>query len=110
MESGLRMILNYGHTYGHALEKLSNYTLLHGYAISIGMVIANEIAVKKRLLKKSEAERIKKLFIETGLPVTTMRKPTLKDIASDKKREGNFINLILPTRIGSAIIHKEKCQ
>ncbi len=110
MENGLRMILNYGHTYGHALEKLSNYTLLHGYAISIGMVIANEIAVKKHLLKKTEAERIKKLLIKAKLPVTTMRKPTLKDIASDKKREGNFINLILPTLIGNAIIHKEKCQ
>lgn len=109
-EKGLRMILNYGHTYGHALEKLSNYTLLHGYAISIGMVIANEIAVKKKFLKKSDAERIKKLFIKAGLPVTTMKKPTLKDIASDKKREGNFINLILPTGIGKVLIHQEKCQ
>lgn len=59
-EKGKRMLLNYGHTYGHALERLSGYTLLHGYAISIGMVIINDIAIKKKLLKKAEAERIKK--------------------------------------------------
>lgn len=106
-EKGKRMLLNYGHTYGHALERLSNYTLLHGYAISIGMVIINDIAIKKKLLKKAEAERIKKLFKSVELPTTTMKKPTLKDIASDKKREGDYINLVFPTKIGHAIILKE---
>lgn len=109
-ESSTRMLLNYGHTYGHVLEKLSNYTLLHGHAISIGMVIANKMAVAKGLLKTSDAERIKKLFIKAGLPVTTMKKPKMEDLMSDKKRDGNFINFILPTKIGSAVIHKEKCQ
>ncbi|MEK7085497.1 MAG: 3-dehydroquinate synthase, partial [Patescibacteria group bacterium] len=71
-ESGQRMILNYGHTYVHALEKLSNYTLLHGYAISIGMVIANKIAIQKRLLKPAVAERIKNLLKKAELPVTTI--------------------------------------
>ena len=107
-ESGQRMILNYGHTYGHALEKLSNYTLLHGYAISIGMVIANKIAIQKRLLKPAVAERIKNLLKKAELPVTTIKNPTKKDIISDKKRIGNYINLILPTDIGKAVIYKEK--
>ena len=107
-EKGKRMLLNYGHTYGHALERLSGYTLLHGYAISIGMVIINDIAIKKKLLKKAEAERIKKLLKDTELPTTTMKKPTLKDIASDKKSEGDYINMIFPTKIGHAIILKEK--
>lgn len=107
-ENGLRMLLNYGHTYGHALEKLSNYTLLHGYAISIGMVIINDIAIKKKILKKTDAERIKKLFKKCGLPVTTIRKPTIKDILSDKKREGDYMNFVMPTKIGHARIYKEK--
>lgn len=108
-ESGYRMILNYGHTFGHALEKRSGYKLLHGYAISIGMVLANEMAVAKKLLPKTIAERIKKLFKKAGLPTSTMKKLTLKDLQSDKKRQGAYINLILPKKIGQVIIHKEKC-
>lgn len=109
-EKNLRMVLNYGHSYGHVLEKLSGYKLLHGYAISIGMVLANKMAVEKKLLKKFEAERIKKLLMKVGLPVSTMKKLTLKDLKHDKKAGDDHINLILPTKIGSVIIHKEKCQ
>ncbi len=107
-ETSQRMLLNYGHTYGHALEKLSNYTLLHGFAISIGMVIVNEMAVAKKLLKRADAERIKKLLKLAGLPVTTIKKPQIKDLLSDKKREGDHINFVLPVKIGKAIIFKEK--
>lgn len=109
-ESGERMILNYGHTYGHALEKISDYKLLHGYAISIGMVIANKIAVNKGYLKQADADRIKKLLRLAELPITTVKKPGNKDILSDKKRMGDSISLILPTKIGKVIIHREKCQ
>ncbi len=109
-ETGLRAILNYGHTYGHALEKLSGYKLLHGFAISIGMIIANKIAVKKGLMKEKHAQRIKKLLETTGLPVTTMKNVTKKDLLSDKKKEGDYVNLILATKIGKAIIVKAKCK
>ncbi|MFC1615638.1 3-dehydroquinate synthase [Patescibacteria group bacterium] len=105
-ESGLRMILNYGHSYGHAIEKMSNYKLLHGYAISIGMVMENKIAVEKKIMKGQEEERIKKLLKNTGLPVITMKKPTKKDLLSDKKKQGNQLSLILPTKIGKVIIKK----
>ncbi|MBI5754114.1 3-dehydroquinate synthase, partial [Candidatus Peregrinibacteria bacterium] len=107
-EAKNRMILNYGHTYGHALEKLSNYTLLHGYAISIGMVIVNEMATEKGLLKKSDADRIKALFVKAELPVYTMHKPTIKDLMTDKKSDGKSINFILPTKIGQVIIYNQK--
>ncbi len=109
-EKGQRMILNYGHTYGHAIEKMSGYSLLHGYAISIGMVIINKIAVQKGYLKEEDAQRIKALFKAFQLPTTTLKKPTNKDIQSDKKRQGKYINLVIPTKIGKAIIHQEKCQ
>jgi 3-dehydroquinate synthase len=108
-EAGLRMILNYGHTYGHALEKNSNFTLLHGFAISIGMVIANKIAFEKNYLSKNEADRIRALLKKTGLPTTTVKMPTKEDLLSDKKCQGGYIHFVLPTKIGKVTIHKEKC-
>lgn len=105
-----RIILNYGHTYGHTIEKMSDFKLLHGYAISIGMVIANKIAVEKGILKQKHADRIKNLLKQAGLPVTTMKKPTKKDLLSDKKKEGDYIKLVLPKKIGKAVVYKEKCQ
>ncbi len=107
-EAKNRMLLNYGHTYGHALETMSNYTLLHGYAISIGMVIANEMAVAKKLLKQKDADRIKALLEQAGLPVYSMYKPTMKNLTTDKKSDGKSINFILPTKIGNAIIYNQK--
>lgn len=109
-ESGERMLLNYGHTYGHVIEKSSGYKLPHGYAVSIGMVLANKLAVTKKILDKKSSERIKNLLIKANLPVATIKIPTLKDLKSDKKKHGNIINFILPTGIGKAIIHQGKCQ
>ncbi len=103
-----RILLNYGHTLGHVLEKMSNYTLLHGFAISIGMVMINRIAVEKKFMKEKDAERIKTLLKKAGLPITSMKKPEAKDILSDKKRSGNFINFVFAKKIGKAIIHQEK--
>lgn len=109
-EKGLRMILNYGHTYGHAIEKMSNFKLLHGYAIAIGMVLANKLAIEKKLLKPTDSERIKKLFTKAGLPVITMKNPTLKDLQSDKKKSGELISFVLPKKIGEVVISQIKCQ
>lgn len=109
-KTGLRATLNYGHTYGHALEKLSGYKLLHGHAISIGMVIINKLAVSKGTLKEKDANRIKELLKLAGLPVTTMKTVKKKDLLSDKKKEGDYVNLILATKIGKATIVKAKCK
>ena len=108
-EGNLRMILNYGHTYGHALERLSGYKLLHGYAVSIGMVIMNKIAVEKGLLKQKHADRIKTLLNNAGLPITTIKTPTKKQLLGDKKKQGDYISFVLPTKIGKAVIQPEKC-
>ena len=103
-EKGLRMILNYGHTFGHAIERLSSYTLLHGFAISLGMVLANQKAVKLGLLSPANSLRIKNLLKKADLPVYTMHKPTSKDVIHDKKTANNTTNLILPKCIGKVII------
>ncbi len=108
-ESDLRMTLNYGHTYGHAIEKMSEYKLLHGYAISIGMVLENELAVSKSILSETEAQRIKKLIKSYDLPVFTMKKPEIKDLKSDKKKSGNHISIIVPKAIGQTTIIKLPC-
>ena len=109
-EAGLRRILNYGHSFGHVLEKRSDYTLLHGFAISLGMVLANQKAVELGILEREDADCIKKLLKEAGLPVYTMHKPTLKDLSHDKKVYNKFIHLILPTEIGKVTIHKTPCK
>ena len=103
-DEGKRQLLNYGHSFGHVLEKNSNYTLLHGFAISLGMVLANKKAVEMGLLKQTDAECIKNLLKRAGLPVYTMHKPTLKDLIHDKKANKKFIHLILPEKIGKATI------
>jgi len=109
-EKGLRMILNYGHTFGHAIERLSNYTLLHGFAISLGMVLANQKAVALKLLSPAISLRIKNLLKKADLPVYTMHKPTLKDVIHDKKTANNTIAFVLPKRIGEVTIYKEKTR
>jgi len=103
-----RILLNYGHTFGHALEKISNYTLLHGFAISIGMVMINRIAVERKIMREEEANQIKTLLQRAGLPITSMKKPEAKDLLSDKKRSGDYINFVFAKKIGKAIAHKEK--
>lgn len=103
-EKGWRMILNYGHTYGHALEKASHYQIPHGEAVAIGICLENEIALRKVILKKKDALRIKNLLEKAGLPVQkpkniTMRR--LKEIIKyDKKAVGGKIKLVVPDKIG----------
>lgn len=104
-----RLLLNYGHTFGHVIEKNTNYKLLHGFAISIGMVLANKIAIQEKLLTEEQNNRIKNLLKLYGLPTTTLHKPKLSDLKTDKKREGNFLNFVLPTAIGKAVIKKIPC-
>src|SRR5204863_10052612 len=70
-ESGLRAILNFGHTIGHAIEAISGYRkFLHGEAISIGQVAAARLSKKILGLSEAEVERIERLFTAAGLPTT----------------------------------------
>lgn len=104
-ESGLRKILNYGHTLGHAIETHfleTSKPLLHGEAIALGMILENELAVESDLLQKSEADDIRK-FIESiySLP----NPPALEDVKNllkqDKKNDQEGIRFSLIDTIGS---------
>ena len=111
-ESGIRAVLNYGHTFGHVVENLTNYSkYLHGEAVAIGMVMANELAVSLGLLSKEEAEDIKELLKKSNLP-TTFEIDNIEDFYEhfylDKKSSNGSIAFILPNgKIGSNIIKRD---
>lgn len=106
-EKGERKKLNFGHTIGHAIEKTTDI-LLHGEAISVGMVVALNLSVRKDLLSRQDAERIKTLLAMLELPVTldTDKKKMIDAIKRDKKREGDDIDFVLLDRIGNAVLEK----
>ena len=102
-ESGLRRILNFGHTPAHAAEKLSGFTLPHGVAVAAGVNLMLRASVRKADCPVRDAERIEKLCVRYGLPVAFeyTAKRLAEASAGDKKTEGEFINLVLADKIGS---------
>ncbi len=109
-EQGLRAILNYGHTFGHALENLSGYgTLRHGEAVAIGMVQAADFAVRLGLFSLSDAQRVKALIAATGLPVVPATGLDGNDLiaamALDKKTRDGTLRFVLPSEIGAVAVH-----
>lgn len=113
-EGGLRAILNFGHTVGHAIETAENYTMRHGYAIAIGMVTASRLAHKTGLCDASVPERVEKLIKSYGLPTDLLalsRKPTVTELMDamriDKKTEDGKVKFVLPRKIGEVIITRE---
>lgn len=108
-DTGLRMILNFGHTFGHALEKLHDFTgLLHGEAVAIGMVLAAEIGEYLNITPQGTQQRITELLQQYGLPTETdfTADELMRATALDKKSDGDTLNLILLTDIGEAVIHR----
>ena len=96
-ESKIREILNYGHTLGHAIEKLENYKLRHGEAVSIGLVFAAELSKVSGHLNSTIVDKHRTLLSKFGLPITYEKSalPKLLDlIASDKKSRGSSLRFI----------------
>jgi len=110
-ESDLRRILNFGHTIGHAVEAASNFAILHGNAVAIGMVAAARISVAKGVLTDSEADWICSIIRKFGLPTEVPkeldRKAIKKYLSTDKKSVGGRIFYVLPTSIDRIIITDE---
>jgi 3-dehydroquinate synthase len=105
-ESGLRAILNFGHTVGHALEAISHYgKYLHGEAIAIGQVAAAKLSAQVLGLPAEEVERIERIFQRAGLPTqmklnAPQRQKILTATSLDKKVSGGEIKFVLARRIG----------
>ncbi|WP_456392086.1 3-dehydroquinate synthase [Nitratifractor sp.] len=111
-EAGVRAVLNYGHTFGHVIENETAYSrYLHGEAVAIGMVMANELAVELGLLSRQEAERIRSLLERWGLPTHyRIEDPEAfyEHFFLDKKSAGGKIKFILPGgSIGSHVIRSD---
>ncbi len=105
-EKGERRILNFGHTFAHSLEKIGS--MLHGEAVSLGMVLASKLSLKLGKLAPQDVRRIEDLLIKTGLPVDCNfdMKQVIEAMKKDKKREGDHMNLVLLNKIGEAVIYK----
>jgi 3-dehydroquinate synthase len=108
-ESGLRAILNFGHTIGHGLEAISSYgKYLHGEAISIGQVAAAKISTKQLGFPAAEADRIQNLFQRAGLPTSVGLSPAQRQklfaaMRLDKKVSGGEIKFVLAKQIGKIV-------
>ena len=103
-EKGVRRKLNFGHTFGHAIEKTTK--VRHGEAVSAGMVLASELAVKKEALAVKYSNRLTDLLVRYGLPVRLEFdcKEVLDTLRMDKKREGDLIYFVLLSEIGNAYV------
>lgn len=105
-ETGLRAILNYGHTFGHAVEQLSNFTIPHGAGVAIGMNTAGKLACKLGMWSQEEFLRQQKLLqqlkLPTAIPSGFKVADLLEVMRSDKKNDASGIRLVLPERIGAA--------
>ena len=108
-DTGERMILNFGHTFGHAIEKHYNYgTYTHGEAVAIGMVMECEFGEKIGITPPGTAVRMENILTKFNLPIKVNidADALTSGVSTDKKGEGKMINLILLREIGNTIIHK----
>ena len=103
-ETGERRKLNFGHTFGHAIEKTSG--MPHGEAVSLGMVLAAFLSVKRGILPAGHAERIVRLLRNLKLPtkIDLNMKDLMGALKKDKKRTGDKIHFVLLEGIGKAVI------
>jgi 3-dehydroquinate synthase len=105
-DTGIRQILNFGHTIGHGIEKHSGYTISHGKAVAIGMVVASRGAWRIGLCNEECHLEIANAVRRYRLPDTTDIAPEqlIEAMFFDKKRSGKNISLILPERVGKCVI------
>jgi len=107
-EHGIRAALNYGHTFGHVIENETKYKkYLHGEAVAIGMIMANETAVKMNLMTEKEADKIKQLLKKYDLPTEYKVQDSKKFYETfflDKKSSDSSITFIIPIGIGDVTI------
>ena len=107
-ETGLRAILNYGHTIGHAVEAVSNFQVKHGQAVAIGMVAAAKISRRMGLLQDDEVDRLEEVINKAGLPTKMPdfnreeKEKLLEVIKHDKKVLNDKVRFVLLKSIGNA--------
>jgi 3-dehydroquinate synthase len=109
-EKGERAHLNFGHTFGHAIENVSHYDYSHGESVALGMCAAAHLAVELKMLDDVSRRRIVALIEQTGLPIRGMTldvDEVVNAMAYDKKVEAGKLRFVLPDRIGHVIIRDD---
>lgn len=112
-DKGERMLLNFGHTLGHAIEQYYNYTKYsHGEGVAIGMYVISKVSEEKGLTKKGTSQRIKDILVKYNLPyeLDVNIEKTLEAINLDKKKLGNDLNVIILKEIGNSEIYKTTAE
>jgi len=107
---GLRSILNYGHTAGHAIETASDFKTTHGEAVAIGMLVAGRISQRLGIMDKNELSRLQAVIARAGLPTSMPELNTERIIEAmrhDKKIAQGKIRFVLPRKIGEVFITDE---
>lgn len=108
-ESGMRAILNFGHTFGHAIERVTDYAIRHGEAVAIGMVLACRLAEIHCGLGPAVRARLVLLLQRLGLPTTLpplSHEAILTAMRGDKKAESGTLRFILPVRLGEVRVYQ----
>jgi len=109
-EKAERAHLNFGHTFGHAFESVSNYAMSHGESVAVGMVAASRLAQKLGMIDETSVARIVTLIERAGLPTSGAPADTnalVESMKFDKKVHGGKLRLILPDRIGNVVIRDD---
>ena len=104
-EGGVRKTLNFGHTIGHAIELRSDYRMLHGEAVAVGMVLESRVAERLGIAEPGTSDRVRAAVERSGLPASRPANQTPAEILSatrgDKKARSGVVEYALPARIGS---------
>ena len=112
-EKGLRMVLNFGHTFAHAIEVKSNYSknITHGEAVLSGMILATKLSVIKRVCSSKTLSQIKNIYLKNNLDFTFTKYSNQSSISklipylkNDKKNNDNKINFILLKNLGKTVL------
>lgn len=108
-EQGIRALLNFGHTLGHAIEKLKQFTWLHGQCVAIGCLGAAYLSARRGLISMDEVDELKRLLVRFDLPVSVDgldEDQVVSATKHDKKRDGNAIKFILLQKVGDAFVDR----
>ncbi len=107
-DTGLRQLLNFGHTIGHSIEKCSNYKISHGKAVAIGMVMASRAGYKMEISKEDYSNDIVSVLKKNNLPYRCEFSPKelLSVMLKDKKRTSSNITLVIPQELGKCVLYK----
>ena len=108
-EQGERALLNYGHTLGHAIEKLADFKLMHGHCVGLGCIAAMGISAARGTMAEEELLRLKEMMERFGMPLTVSglsADEIIETTKSDKKMDSGTIRFILLEKAGKAYIDK----